>query len=281
MIPPSPDGVPFGRATSARGFSLAPATCRGRLWHNRAPTHDGGSIDASVTHRSGDRPAGFRLDLHPADPFRRRAAGSSTPAVPAGLRGPDAGSGAAAALRLRGRDAGDRPGPALGAGLHAGRPDARDRAAGTTAGRRAGRSAVGSDRRRAGGQGRARARDGRSRPGSGVRSRRSRRTTRRAPDRPPGARITRHDARAVARRVRTAPDLATGRWARPQPGDDDRLDGRRGDRRRPGDRRERRVRLQGARAADLRARSTRDHPAPAGDGSHQVDLPVPTAATCG
>ncbi len=145
---------------------------------------------------------------------------------------------------------------------------------GATAGRRAGRSAVGSDRRRAGGQGRARARDGRSRPGSGVRSRRSRRTTRRAPDRPPGARITRHDARAVARRVRTAPDLATGRWARPQPGDDDRLDGRRGDRRRPGGRRERRVRLQGARVADLRARSARDHPAPAGDGSHQVDLPV-------
>ena len=69
-------------------------------------------------------------------------------------------------------------------------------------------------------------------------------------------------------------DFAARRRPRPQSGHDDRLDGGRRDSGWPGDRRERRVRLQGGRAACLAARPARDDPAPAGHRSREADLPL-------
>ena len=93
-------------------------------------------------------------------------------------------------------------------------------------------------------------------------------------DRSEGARPARFDAGDLARRVRADADLAARRRARSQPGGDDDLDGGRGHQGRAGDRRERRVRLQGRAAADLLSRSARDDAAAARDRSQEAHLPV-------
>ncbi len=104
------------------------------------------------------------------------------------------------------------------------------------------------------------------------RGRRSGPSHRGAADGLEGARTAGFHAGNLAGRVRAHADLSEGRRARPQSRRDEHLDGGREDQGRAGDRIERRDRLQGGAAANLRPRSASDHSTLAGHGPHQAHV---------